>query len=91
MLCPICNTDTTKKYLDALQCSNCTHIFTENVYDEEYWDDLYDNTYTTESRKFDTERNKMYSQEILWINKYRKLQGSFLDVGCSFGNFFSFS
>lgn len=90
MRCPICNNDTTKKYLDVLQCLQCTHIFTENVYDKEYWDDLYDNMYTTESRKFDIERNVMYSQEVLWMNKYKKLQGSFLDVGCSFGNFFLF-
>lgn len=90
MLCPICNTDTTKKYLDVLRCSYCTHIFTENVYDTKYWDDLYDNSYTSDSRKFDIERNMMYSQEIFWINKHAKLQQSFLDVGCSFGDFFLF-
>jgi len=90
MLCPICNTDTTKKYLDVLRCPHCTHIFTENVYDTKYWDDLYENSYTSDSRKFDIERNMMYSQEIFWINKHVKLQQSFLDVGCSFGNFFLF-
>ncbi len=90
MHCPICNVDTTKKYLDVLQCSNCTHIFTENVYDKKYWDDLYANSYTADSRKFDVQRNAMYSQEILWMNKYINLEGNFLDVGCSYGNFFLF-
>ena len=90
MQCPICNTDSNKKYLDVLQCSHCTHIFTKNVYDKKYWDDLYDNSYTADSRKFDVERNSMYLQEILWMNKHINLEGNFLDVGCSYGNFFLF-
>lgn len=90
MICPICNQDTTKKYLGVLLCKNCTHIFSENVYDREYWAVLYENSYTSEDRKFDPQRNTMYAQEILWINKFKQLRGSFLDVGCSYGNFFLF-
>lgn len=90
MLCPICNNDSNTTYLELLRCKICDHIFSKNIYDNTYWEDLYENKYTTADRKFDVQRNTMYVHEIQWINKFKELKGSFLDVGCSYGNFFTF-
>ncbi|RZD44673.1 MAG: hypothetical protein CXT78_06220, partial [Thaumarchaeota archaeon] len=90
MKCPICNHDNSIKYFELLRCKKCNHIFNKNIYDEKYWYDLYENSYTTNERKLNHVRNEMYRQEIQWMNKFKKLQGSFLDVGCSYGNFFQF-
>ena len=62
----------------------------DNVYDNDYWNNLYEHDYTKSDRKFDSQRNLMYQQEITWINNFKKLKGSFLDVGCSYGTFFTF-
>ena len=90
MKCPICNIDNSIKYLELLRCKKCNHIFNKNIYDEKYWNNLYENRYTKDERKSNHIRNEMYKQEIQWINKFKKIQGSFLDVGCSYGNFFQF-
>lgn len=90
MLCPICKNDKNSSYFDLLQCKICTHIFSKKIYDNAYWNDLYESKYTTIGRKSDPIRNEMYKQEIKWINNFKNLNGSFLDVGCSYGNFFSF-
>jgi SAM-dependent methyltransferase len=90
MKCPICDIDYSIEYLELLKCKKCNHIFNKNIYDEKYWNDLYENNYTSNERKLNHERNEMYVQEIRWINKFKKLQGNFLDVGCSYGNFFQF-
>lgn len=90
MNCPICKSDSISKHLDLLQCKFCTHIFSPKINDDDYWHNLYENEYTRDDRKFDLKRNVMYSQEILWINESKKLEGNFLDVGCSYGNFFLF-
>jgi len=90
MKCPICNDDNSISYLKLLRCKNCNHIFNKNIYDEKYWNNLYENEYTKNERKLNHERNEMYKQEIQWVNKFKKIQGSFLDVGCSYGTFFQF-
>jgi len=90
MKCPICNDNNSVEYLKLLRCKKCNHIFTKNIYDEKYWSDLYENSYTKDERKLNYERNEMYKLEIQWIDKFKKIQGSFLDVGCSYGNFFQF-
>lgn len=90
MLCPICKSAVAKKNMELMQCRTCDHMFVENLYDDKYWQDLYENKYTKSDRKFDAQRNAMYVQEIHWINKYKELAGSFLDVGCSYGNFLMF-
>ena len=51
---------------------------------------MYENSYTKDERKLNRERNEMYRQEIQWMSEFKKMQGSFLDVGCSYGNFFQF-
>ena len=90
MKCPICNDNNSVEYLELLRCKKCNHIFTKNIYDEKYWNDLYENSYTKDERKLNRERNEMYRQEIQWMSEFKKMQGSFLDVGCSYGNFFQF-
>lgn len=90
MLCPICKHDFNIPYFDLLSCKLCSHIFSRNIYNNEYWNFLYEYTYTSDDRKMDLIRNKMYQKEIEWLKNFRELRGSFLDVGCSFGNFFSF-
>jgi 2-polyprenyl-3-methyl-5-hydroxy-6-metoxy-1,4-benzoquinol methylase len=89
MNCPICNNDKIIKYLDVLKCETCTHMFSKKIDDEEYWNYLYENTYNTIFRKRDEKRNQMYLQEHNWISTFKKFQGSFLDVGCAHGDFFS--
>lgn len=89
MNCPICKNDKIVHYLDVLRCDTCTHMFSKKIDDSDYWDDLYENKYNTIYRKQDEKRNKMYQQEVRWISNFKKFQGSFLDVGCAHGDFFS--
>jgi len=90
MKCPICNNFEIFDYLELYRCNFCTHLFSKNIYDEKYWQDLYENKYETIRIKHDKKRNQMYQQEVSWINKSKKLEGDFLDVGCAHGDFFSF-
>ncbi len=60
-----------------------------NIHDDSYWTNLYEHDYTGEDRKFDVIRNIMYAYEVAWIAEHKELRGSFLDVGCSYGNFFN--
>ncbi len=71
-----------------MKCQNCDHMFSKNIYDSLYWDNLYESDYTGDDRKFDVTRNIMYAYEIKWIAENKKLKGKYLDVGCSYGNFF---
>lgn len=88
MKCPICDKETNSVKLDLMKCKNCDHMFSKNIYDSTYWNDLYESDYTGDDRKFDVIRNIMYAYEIAWIAENKKLKGKFLDVGCSYGNFF---
>lgn len=90
MICPVCQSSEISDYLDLLRCRFCSHIFNKNLYDDDYWQDLYENKYTTIRIAHDEKRKKMYKQEAIWINKSKKLEGTFLDVGCAHGDFFSF-
>ena len=90
MICPICNSSEISNYLDLLRCKICSHMFSKNLLDDNYWQDLYENEYNTIHRKHDEKRKQMYRQEAEWINKSKKFEGSFLDVGCAHGDFFSF-
>ncbi|PBO85614.1 MAG: hypothetical protein COA77_03295 [Thaumarchaeota archaeon] len=89
MNCPICKTDKIEPFLGILQCVTCTHKFSKRITDDSYWSDLYENTYNTIYRKQDEKRKFMYLNEIDWISNFKKFQGSFLDVGCAHGDFFS--
>ena len=73
-----------------MKCQTCSHLFNDNIHDDNYWNNLYDNAYTQDERKSNEQRNLMYQHDIHWISKVRPLAGNFLDIGCSFGNFFSF-
>jgi len=88
--CPICNKETDSIKLDLMRCTNCEHLFSKNIYDSSYWEKLYESDYTEEERKFNVIRNVMYAHDVAWINQYKKFEGSFLDVGCSYGNYFMF-
>lgn len=88
--CPICNSFDIFDYFELLRCNICSHMFSTNLYDDKYWQDLYENEYNTIRKKHDEKRNQMYKQEISWINQSKKLEGVFLDVGCAHGDFFSF-
>ena len=90
MKCSICNIETDFVKLDLMKCKNCGHLFSKNIYDSSYWEKLYEHNYTHEERKFDIIRNVMYAYDAAWIFSYKKFQGKFLDVGCSYGNFFTF-
>jgi SAM-dependent methyltransferase len=90
ILCPICKGKPILSELKLLKCQTCTHLFNDNIHDDDYWNNLYDNAYTQDERKSNEQRNLMYQHDIHWISKVRPLKGNFLDVGCSFGNFFSF-
>ena len=90
ILCPICRGKSILSELKLLKCQTCSHLFNDNIYDDNYWNNLYDNAYTQDERKSNEQRNLMYQHDIHWISKVRPLEGNFLDIGCSFGNFFSF-
>ncbi len=89
-MCPICNNSEIFSYFDLLRCKICSHLFSKNIYDDVYWQDLYENKYNTIRTKHDEKRNQMYKQEVAWINRSKKLEGTFLDIGCAHGDFFSF-
>ena len=88
MNCPICNKDSIIEYLDIFKCQTCSHKFSKKINDDDYWNYLYENTYNTIYRKQDKKRDLMYIQETNWISNFKKLEGSFLDVGCAHGDFF---
>ena len=89
-MCPICHSSEIYYYLDLLCCKICSHMFSKNLYDDDYWQDLYENKYNAIRIAHDEKRKKMYRQEVEWINKSKKLEGTFLDIGCAHGDFFSF-
>ena len=89
MNCPICTNEKVVEYLGILKCKICEHMFSKKINDVDYWDDLYESKYNTIYRKQDEKRKLMYQQEVSWITRFKKLQGSFLDVGCAHGDFFS--
>ena len=90
MTCPICHSSEISDYLELYRCKICTHMFSKNIHDDDYWQDLYENKYNVIHRKHDEKRKQMYRQEVKWISKSKKLEGTFLDVGCAHGDFFSF-
>ena len=90
ILCPICKNKSISSDLGLLKCQTCDHMYNENIHDDNYWNDLYENSYTQNERKSNEQRNLMYKQDIRWISKVKPLEGSFLDVGCSYGNLFSY-
>ncbi len=90
MKCPICDSFEIYNHLDLFRCKICSHMFSKNLNDDDYWQDLYENKYNTIRRGHDEKRNLMYEQEVSWINKFKKLEDNFLDVGCAYGDFFSF-
>ncbi len=90
MTCPICHSSEISDYLELHCCKICTHMFSKNLHDDDYWQDLYENKYNVIHRKHDEKRKQMYKQEVKWMSKSKKLEGTFLDIGCAHGDFFSF-
>src|SRR3989338_6655420 len=45
MTCPICHSSEISDYLELYRCKICTHMFSKNLYDDNYWQDLYKNKF----------------------------------------------
>ncbi|MCK5541092.1 MAG: methyltransferase domain-containing protein [Desulfobacterales bacterium] len=102
--CPVCNSKLTDAihYLticnvDYLECSNCSHIFSDRfpkaeVAEEYYKENIGKNTYYINPDEIELRVNEIYLPKIEWIikvyeEKFNRRPKTILDIGAGSGHF----